>query len=84
MSYKCSPVSISSPPNTPKAGLILAFSAFGSGTELAVAVAVGIAVTIVCTENTVEREIEAEAETVETVLETVDTGMVLIMVVVAF
>jgi hypothetical protein len=82
VSYKCSPVSISSPPNTPKAGLIFAFSAFGSGAELAVGV--GIAVTMVCTENTVEREIEGEAETVDTVLETVDTGTVLIMVVVAF
>jgi len=82
MSYKFSPVSISSPPNTPKAGLIVAFSALGSGIELAVAV--GIAVTMVCTENTVERDIEGEPETVDTVLETVDTGTVVIRVVVTF
>lgn len=82
MSYKFSPVSISSAPKTPKAGLILAFRSLGSGIELAVAV--GIAVTIVCTENTVERDIEGEPETVDTVLETVDTGTVVIRVVVEF
>ncbi|CAG8519874.1 15482_t:CDS:2, partial [Acaulospora colombiana] len=78
-----SPVSINTAPSTPKAGPILVSSVISEGKGVSLAVAVGKTETVVLVARTVENDVEI-LPLADTTLEMVETGTVVVIVVVAF